>query len=50
MAGDGTQGYSGDGGPATSAELSLPQSVAADASGNLLIADPANGRIREVRG
>jgi sugar lactone lactonase YvrE len=43
-----TQGYSGDGGPATAAKLSLPQGVALDASGNLYIADTGNGVIREV--
>ena len=49
VAGDGTQGFSGDGGPATSAELSL-QGVAVDAAGNLLIADAGNQRIRVVAG
>ena len=39
FAGTGTAGYSGDGGAATSAQLSLPQGVAVDASGNLYIAD-----------
>ena len=48
IAGNGTGGHSGDGGPATSAELDDPWSVAVDASGNLLIADEANGRIRVV--
>jgi uncharacterized repeat protein (TIGR01451 family) len=48
VAGDGTKGYSGDGGPATSAELSSPKGVAVDASGNLYIADTVNERIREV--
>jgi len=43
-----TQGYSGDGGAATAAELSLPQGVALDASGDLYIADTGNGVIREV--
>jgi sugar lactone lactonase YvrE len=41
-------GYSGDGGPATSAKLNNPVSVALDASGNLLIADQFNSVIREV--
>jgi sugar lactone lactonase YvrE len=48
VAGNGTYGYSGDGGPATKAELNYPQGVAVDASGNLFIADSHNGRIREV--
>ena len=39
VAGTGTRGFSGDGGPATRAELNRPQRVAVDAAGNLLIAD-----------
>ena len=39
VAGNGTSGPAGDGGPATSAELSAPAAVALDASGNLFIAD-----------
>ena len=41
-------GYSGDGGPATSAQLYYPYDVAADASGNVYIADAYNMRIRKV--
>jgi Big-like domain-containing protein len=48
IAGNGTSGFSGDGGPATSAEISVVQSVAVDASGNLFMADLDNNRIREV--
>jgi sugar lactone lactonase YvrE len=48
VAGSGTQGYSGDDGPATSAQLGYPQGVALDAAGNLFIADSANGRVRKV--
>ncbi len=39
VAGNGTYGYTGDGGPASSAELGIPTSVALDANGNLYIAD-----------
>ena len=48
VAGKGTGGYSGDGGPASSAELSSPFGVAVDASGNIYIADDKNNRIRKV--
>ena len=48
VAGNGTQGYSGDGGAAISSELDEPDGVAVDASGNLYIADLANNRIRKV--
>jgi trimeric autotransporter adhesin len=49
VAGDGTEGFTGDGGPATSAGLSGPSAVAIDASGSIYIADsnPSN-RIRKV--
>ena len=49
VAGDGTDGYAGDGGPATAAELSSPQGVAVDRSGDLVIGDGGNGRVRIVR-
>ena len=48
VAGNGAQGYSGDGAAATNASLSYPSAVAVDASGNLLIADTGNQRIRQV--
>jgi trimeric autotransporter adhesin len=48
VAGDGTTGYKGDGGLATSAGLYYPQGVAVDASGNIYIADTVNHRIRLV--
>jgi sugar lactone lactonase YvrE len=41
-------GFSGDGGPATQAELSAPSGIAFDAKGDLYIADKGNGRIRVV--
>ncbi len=48
VAGDGTPGYSGDGGPATAAELNDPSAVAVDGTGDLFIADTYNSVIREV--
>ena len=47
VAGNGKQGYSGDGGPATSATLALPQGVAADNAGNIYFADNAT-HVRKV--
>ncbi len=48
VAGNGHYGFSGDGGPATSAELNGPDGVAVDGAGNLVIADTGNNRIRVV--
>jgi len=48
VAGTGANGFSGDGGPATAAQLSNPTDVAATADGGFLIADQTNGRIRSV--
>ena len=48
VAGSGTQGLSGDGGPALAAQLNLPFSVSPLASGGFLIADTGNNRIRRV--
>jgi hypothetical protein len=48
VAGDGTRGFSGDGGPAISAELNRPSDIAVDATGNLVINDFSNNRIRVV--
>jgi hypothetical protein len=45
---DGKGTFSGDGGPATSAGLSLPYAVAFDAAGNMYIPDSANNRVRKV--
>jgi len=48
VAGTGVAGFSGDGGPATAAQLRQPHSIAFDARGNLLICDIGNGRLRSV--
>jgi trimeric autotransporter adhesin len=48
FAGSGTQGYAGDGGPAASAALFNPRSLAFDSLGNLYICDAGNNRIRKV--
>jgi uncharacterized protein (TIGR03437 family) len=48
VAGTGIAGFSGDGGPATIAQLNNPTSVSVDAAGNLYIADKSNFRIRMV--
>jgi sugar lactone lactonase YvrE len=50
VAGNGTEGYSGDNGPATSAQLRWVRGVAVDSAGNLYIADSGNDRIRKVSG
>ncbi len=48
VAGNGTWGYSGDGGPATAAQISPPTCIRFDPYGNLYIADFYNNAIREV--
>src|SRR5215467_1921577 len=48
VAGDGTGGFAGDGGPAAGAELFAPLGVTVDSAGNLVIADNSNGRVRVV--
>jgi uncharacterized protein (TIGR03437 family) len=48
LAGDGNDGFSGDFGPATDAELGDPASIALDSKGYLYIADTDNNRIRKV--
>ena len=50
IAGNGTSGFSGDGGAATTAELSTPDGIAADSAGDVLISDRDNNRIRLVAG
>ncbi|MGA3324710.1 MAG: choice-of-anchor D domain-containing protein [Terriglobia bacterium] len=47
VAGNGATGFSGDGGPATSAELDDPVGIAVDKFGNLFIGDSANNRVRK---
>ena len=49
-AGTGDRGYSGDEGPATEARLAFPMAVAADAVGNVYVADGENHRIRKING
>ncbi len=48
VAGNNTNGYSGDGGMATNAELDEPDGVCVDASGNIYIGDYGNNRVRKV--
>ncbi|HTA81929.1 MAG TPA: hypothetical protein VK783_03290, partial [Bacteroidia bacterium] len=48
IAGNGTSGFSGDGGAATASELGSPQALAIDDSGNIYIADVSNYRIRKI--
>lgn len=50
IAGNGTGGFSGDGGSATSAMLTTPMGVAVDSAGNVYISDSNNHRIRKVSG
>jgi sugar lactone lactonase YvrE len=49
IAGNGSKGYSGDGGPSARAQLNKPYATAIDAAGNLYIADSGNGAVRKVR-
>jgi sugar lactone lactonase YvrE len=48
IAGTGQLGFSGDGGPATSAQFNFPRGIAVDVAGNLYVADTGNNRIRKV--
>ncbi len=48
VAGTGTGGFSGDGGPAAAAQLNTPQGIAVDRAGNLFIADAVNRVVRQV--
>jgi uncharacterized protein (TIGR03437 family) len=49
IAGNGTAGYSGDGGVATAAQLNTPAGLAADSSGNLYVADSGNNAVRMLQ-
>ena len=48
IAGDGTPGYSGDGGPASKAQVNQPLGIAVDAAGRILFADSVNHVIRAI--
>jgi hypothetical protein len=48
VAGDGKIGFSGDGGPATQAELDNPQGMAVSKSGTIYVADAGNNRVRAI--
>jgi len=48
VAGTGRPGFSGDGGPATEADLNIPHSIAFDPQGDLLICDIGNHRVRRL--
>lgn len=48
IAGTGTGGFSGDGGPASRARFATPMGLAMDADGNLFVADYGNSRIRRI--
>lgn len=50
VAGTGEQGFAGDGGPATGAQLDSPAGVAVNVAGDIYIADTHNQRIRKVSG
>ncbi len=48
VAGDGTLGFAGDGGPATAARLAYPAELELDGAGNLLVVDTFNQRVRRI--
>ena len=48
LAGNGTQGFAGDGGPALNAEFNAILGLALDATGNIYVADAGNGRVRKI--
>ncbi|MCX8072669.1 MAG: hypothetical protein N3C12_09480 [Candidatus Binatia bacterium] len=49
VAGNGTRGYSGDGGPALAAQFNRPFGIAFDENGDLYVSDTFNGRIRKIK-
>jgi sugar lactone lactonase YvrE len=50
VAGDGTPGFKGDGGPAAKARLNFPTGLGLDGKGNLYVVDSINARIRKIEG
>jgi len=50
VAGDGTPGFAGDGGPAAKARLNSPTGLGLDGKGNLYVVDSVNARIRKIEG
>ncbi len=48
LAGDGVQGYAGDGGPASNATLAIPTAIAVDSSGDVYISENDDNRVRVV--
>ncbi len=50
VAGDGTPGFEGDGGPAAKARLNFPTGLGLDGKGNLYVVDAINARIRKIEG
>lgn len=50
IAGDGTPGFAGDGGPAAKARLNFPTGLGLDGKGNLYVVDSVNARIRKIEG
>jgi sugar lactone lactonase YvrE len=48
IAGTGTQGFTGDGGAATNAQLNVPAGVLVDVAGNIYVADSGNNRVRRI--
>jgi hypothetical protein len=49
IAGTGVEGYNGDGGPGTQAQLAFPEGIAVDAAGNVYVADSMNNAVRKLQ-